>query len=769
MKFTEGYWCLREDVAQHYAEQAYDVAAIDGGMRVYAPCRAIRHRGDTLNIPMITVEFTAPAEGVIKVRATHHEGYKKNEPRFELTEAPVPILVSDTKSEAVMTAGSLTVRVNKEKWGYRFEADGHTLTATGWRGLGYMEVGRQSASMSPGDRYLRDEKQPYMMTELSLGVGECVYGLGERFTAFVKNGQQLNTWNEDGGTSSPVSYKCVPFYMTNAGYGVFVDHADNVSFEVGSEKVENVGFSVPGEELRYYIIYGPTPKEVLRRYTALTGRPALPPAWSFGLWLSTSFTTSYDEETVTVLIQGMKDRNIPLHVFHFDCFWMREFNWCDFEWDPRTFPDPKGMLARYKALGLKIDLWINPYIAQRSPLFAEAAQNGYLLMRADGKGVRQIDQWQSGMGIVDFTNPAANRWYAEKLAALVDMGVDCFKTDFGERIPTDVVYHDGSDPAAMHNYYTYLYNKCVFEVLQQKTGEAVLFARSATAGCQKFPVHWGGDCSASYLSMAETLRGGLSFALSGFSFWSHDMAGFEQTASPDVYKRWAAFGLLSTHSRLHGSTSYRVPWLFDDEASEVVRRFTELKCRLMPYLYGMSAVACQQGIPVLRPMIFEFPDDRAADYIDRQYMLGDSLLVAPIFSEDGMVDYYLPHGCWTHLLSNQTREGGRWYKERYDYFSLPLYVRQNTLLPMGSNSSRPDYDYAQGIELHLYALGDGQTATCTVPDTSGHTVLTATATRSGNTLSLTLSALPENAVLVLHGEQEATRTAITAQELCIEL
>ncbi len=769
MKFTEGYWCLREDVAQHYAEQAYDIEAFSEGMRVYAPCRVIHHRGDTLSTPMITVEFTAPAEGVIKVRAFHHEGYSKQEPRFEKNENPVPFTVNITEAEAVMTAGRLSVRVNKEKWGYRFESDGRVLTSSGWRGLGYMEARREDSSMSPGDSYLRDVKRPYMMSELSLGVGECVYGFGERFTAFVKNGQQLDTWNEDGGTSSPVSYKCVPFYMTNHGYGVLVDHTDNVSFEIGSEKVENVGFSVFGEELRYYFVYGPTPREVLRRYTALTGRPALPPAWSFGLWLSTSFTTNYDEETVTSFIQGMADRHIPLHVFHFDCFWMREFNWCDFAWDPRTFPDPKGMLARYKQKGLKIDVWINPYIAQRSPLFAEAARQGYLLMRADGKGVRQLDQWQPGMGLVDFTNPDACTWFAGKLTALVDMGVDCFKTDFGERIPTDVKYFDGSDPNSMHNYYTYLYNMCVFEALQAKTGEAVLFARSATAGCQKFPVHWGGDCSASYLSMAETLRGGLSFAMSGFSFWSHDMAGFEQTASPDVYKRWAAFGLLSTHSRLHGSTSYRVPWLFDDEASEVVRRFVELKCRLMPYLYGMSVAAHEEGVPVMRPMAFEFPEDRAADYLDRQYMLGDSLLVAPVFSEDGVVDYYLPAGRWTHLLSGEIREGGRWHKERYDYFSLPLYVQENTLLPVGSNSQKPDYDYAAGVELHLYEPCDDQTALCRIPDLSGNIVVIAEAKRSGSDVTLSLSAPLENAALVVHYQGTVRREPIATVYLSMKL
>ena len=238
--------------------------------------------------------------------------------------------------------------------------------------------------------------------------------------------------------------------------------------------------------------YGPTHKEILKAYTGLTGRPALPPAWSFGLWLSTSFTTDYDEQTVTSFLEGMEERKIPLSVFHFDCFWMKGLQWCDFEWDPETFPDVKGMLQRYHERGLKICVWINPYIAQGTKTFREAAAGGYLLKRADGHGIWQTDNWQNGMGVVDFTNPKACKWYQGKLRSLLEMGVDCFKTDFGERIPIDVVYQDGSEPVSMHNYYAFLYNRCVFELLKEVKGqqEAVVFARSATAGGQQFPVHW---------------------------------------------------------------------------------------------------------------------------------------------------------------------------------------------------------------------------------------------------------------------------------------
>jgi alpha-D-xyloside xylohydrolase len=557
--------------------------------------------------------------------------------------------------------------------------------------------------------------------QLDLGVGESIYGLGERFGPLVKNGQSIDVWNADGGTSSEQAYKNVPFYLSNRGYGVFVNDAGLVSFEVGSEAVERVQFAVEGEALEYFVIAGPEPKDVLARYTALTGRPPIVPAWSYGLWLSTSFTTDYDEETVTSFVDEMARRDLPVSVFHFDCFWMREFNWCDFEWDPRVFPDPDGMLRRLHERDLRISVWINPYIGQRSPLFREAAERGFLVRRADGS-IWQWDLWQAGMGLVDFTDPAATAWFQSKLRVLVDQGVDCFKADFGERVPVDVVWADGSDPSRMHNRYAQLYNRAVWEVLEQQrgAGEAVLFARSATAGGQTMPVHWGGDSTSTFASMAETLRGGLSLALSGFAHWSHDIGGFEGTPDAGVYKRWTAFGLLSSHSRFHGSQSYRVPWEFDEEAVEVTRRFTKLKMRLMPYLYQVGIDAAGSGVPVMRPMQLEFPDDPAVAHLDRQYMLGPDLLVAPVFAADGEVEFYLPSGLWTQLLTGEVVSGGGWRRERHGFDSLPLYVRPGTVLPWGARDDRPDYDYLDGLELRTFAGATG-TAEVRVTTPDGRT------------------------------------------------
>ena len=718
MKFTNGYWLIRPNFQMQYATQAVRVEKRPDALHVLSACRPIHHRGDTLDGGTLDVTFTAPRENIIRVTVTHFAGKRDNAPHFETYEEPVNAVIEENDETVSFTSGKLTARVQKgENWRVDYVAeDGRVLTSSAFRGMG---------------RALdKDTGKTYMSDSLMLDVGECVYGLGERFAAYVKNGQSIDMWNADGGTASEQTYKNIPFYMTNRGYGVFVEDTSDVSFEVASEKVERVQFSAEGETIVYDVIYGGTPKAVLDGYTALTGRPALMPAWSFGLWLSTSFTTNYDEKTATSFIQGMADRDIPLSVFHFDCFWMKGFNWCDFTWDEETFPDPVGMLKRYHDRGLHLCCWINPYIGQASPLFREGMEHGYLLKKTNGD-VWQTDLWQAGMGILDVTNPDARAWYCDHLRKILRMGVDCLKTDFGERIPVrDIAYYDGKDPLHMHNYYTFLYNKMVFDLLKEERGEgeAILFARSATAGSQQFPVHWGGDNSASYVSMAETLRAGLSMSHSGFGFWSHDISGFEQTAPADVYKRWAAFGLLSSHSRLHGSSSYRVPWLFDEESCDVVRKFTRLKCRLMPYLYGAAVEAHEHGTPMMRPMMLEFPDDPACDTLDRQYMMGESLLVAPVFHADSHVDYYLPDGLWTSLLDGRKVQGGHWQRETHDFLSLPLMVRPGTVLPMGKQDDRPDYDYTDGLELHVYQLAEGQTVNVKIPDLKGQLAATYTVT-----------------------------------------
>lgn len=729
MKFTDGQWLLQPGVAAHYAAEAYAVQAHADRLVVLATTRPIKHRGDTLQGPTLTVTLTSPLPGVVRVSVEHYTASTPPRLHVPMVGATQPaVQITETDTHATLTSGSISVDVKKgEGWSLVFREGDRILTRSDWRSLGYIQWGA---------------KGNHVHEQLTLAVGENVYGLGERFTAWVKNGQVVENTNKDGGTACEQVYKSVPFYLTNRGYGVLVNEAGPVSFEVASEKVARVQFSREGESLDYCVIAGPTPKDVVSRLTALTGRAPLPPAWSFGLWMTTSFTTQYDEATATHFIDEMARRELPLSVFHFDCFWMREFQWCDFQWDPRGFPEPEAMLQRLHAKGLKISLWINPYVAQQSPLFAEGVREGYFIKRKGGAqdGLTfQTDLWQPGMAIVDFTNPAAKAWYQGHLRRLLATGADCFKTDFGERIPSEgVQYFDGSDPVEMHNLYALQYNEAVFELLQEVQGrDAIVFARSTYASGQRFPVHWGGDCWSTFESMAESLRGGLSLTSCGFAFWSHDIGGFEGNPPPAVYKRWIQFGLMSSHSRLHGSSSYRVPWLVDEESCDVLRAFTQLKHRLMPYLYATAHEASHTGVPVMRAMVIEHPHDPACATLDRQYHLGPNLLVAPVFTESGEVEVYLPEvpapGAWTHLLSGEKKAAGRWHRETHGFLSMPLYVAPGSVIAWGAQTQRPDYDYVRGTVLRVFELADGASANFTVVGLEGEVAARGAVRRQGAT------------------------------------
>ncbi|MBR3279819.1 MAG: alpha-xylosidase [Lachnospiraceae bacterium] len=665
MRFTDGAWRTAEGFDIHKACEVRFIKKTGDTVTLTMPTYHIYVRGMTLSGPYITMEISSPCENVFRIRTYHFKGDNSLAPSlFRLGRNNISLSTEEDEKTLTVISGESRLVINKENYGYELIRNGRIITGSREGALAYIDGSNGC----------------FMREQLDLSVGEHVYGLGERFGNFIRNGQSIDIVNKDGGTFSEQSYKNIPFYITDNNLGVFVNHSEEINFEVASENVSKVQFSVRGECLDYFLIAGESMKDVITLYTGLTGRAPKLPDWSFGLWLSTSFSTDYDEETVLSFVDGMRDRGIDLSVFHFDCFWMKDSHWCNFLWDSDMFPDPEGLIAKLHDRGLHVCVWINPYIAQQSEIFDEAAENGYLIRKTDGS-VWQTDLWQAGMGIVDFTNKDAADWYLGKLKALLDMGVDCFKTDFGERIPTDdVVFADGSDPLRMHNFYTYLYNEAVFGLLEKERGEgeAVLFARSATSGCQKFPVHWGGDCHSDYPSMEQTIRGGLSLMLSGFSYWSHDIGGFEDKSTPDVYKRWSAFGLLSSHSRLHGSTSYRVPWNYDEESVDVLRHYVNLKKSLMPYINDARSEAENAGLPVMRPMILEFQDDPVCAFLDRQYMLGNKILVAPVFDPDGWVRFYLPEGTWVSVDGKDRRvvTTGKFFREKRGYLEMPVYVRE---------------------------------------------------------------------------------------------
>ncbi|TFK42923.1 alpha-glucosidase [Crucibulum laeve] len=737
MRFNDGFWLLKNGVKPFYGLQVTQVKSDEQGYDLQVATRPIRHRGDTLGGPLLSVRVHSPTKDVVGVKIEHFASIEPfpNIPLFP-DDNPIPdATLSKDDSSYSLTSGGLTAKITENPYTITFSSPTHKLTEAGYKHQALYDVparwttrtasNSSCLALDPASNPNPGPAPPvtrYINSELNLSPGELVYGLGEQFGTFVKNGQSVAVWNQDGGTSSEQAYKCVPFYITNRNYGVFINHPGEVEVEVGSEKVSRVGVSVADSSLEYFIIYGETPLEILEKYTRMTGRPAILPSWTYGLWLSTSFLTSYSSETVSGFLQGMQERSCPVRVFHLDCFWMKQYEWCSFTFDPENFPDPKAYLSEIKQkYGVKICLWINPYISQLSPIFKEGVKGGYFIKRKDGTPW-QWDLWQPGLAILDITNPEANKWYTEKLTALLDLGVDAFKTDFGERIPhASVQFHDGSDPMRMHNTYAVAYNGLVFNLLKERfgEGEAIVFARSSAAGGQRFPVHWGGDCESTWEAMAEALRGALSLTVSGFGYASHDIGGFEGHPPPEIYQRWVAFGLFSSHSRLHGSGSYRVPWNYGEEAAGTMAKFVEAKGRLMPYIYGLSIQARLHGHPLMRAMFLEFLSDRTTHHLDRQYMLGPNLLIAPVFVPVGEeAEYYLPAGTWTsYFHPERTVQGPKWVKEHVAIDEIPVWVKQGSVLLLGPEGlGKPDYEYSKvGLEVRVYELAEREEKLVSVP------------------------------------------------------
>ncbi|KAG6884904.1 hypothetical protein C0993_007361 [Termitomyces sp. T159_Od127] len=576
VKFSHGMWWNADGVLIDWAVEAAKSEALEGSIRCVATSKHINHRGDILNTPTLTVESSSPAPDILLLTGYHWKGQKHAtlEPNYEL----FPDVQTHSTNPTIVAPGP-----------------NHLLTRLGWRSVGYIKKGTNA--INPKFTLTDPDKgERWFTMQFQISVGEKIYGLGERFGPFTKNGQVNKLLAGTPGTD-------VSSRVWRCGTRTEAHHPNRPTKMFPS-------FSAPAG------------MESSSRILVL---PALPPAWSFGLWLSTSFTTQYDETTVTKFLEGMDKRDIPVGVFHYDCFWQKGFHWCDYEFDKEYFPDAGEQLARLK-------------------------ENGYNVK----------------------------------------------STDFGERIPTG--------------------NTVTFEVLERRLGknESIVFARSATAGGQRFPVHWGGDPMSTFEAMAETLRGGLSLGLCGHGYWAHDIGGFEGTPDPALYKRWFAFGCLSSHSRLHGSGSYRVPWLIDEsgEADVVLKRFIGLKLSLMPYIYSTAIKTHETGVAMMRPLFVEFPEDPFSWNVDTQYMFGASLMVVPIFSAEGTVQYYVPNGRWFGILDGKLRTGPAFVTELHDFLSLPLLLRPGAAIVLCDNVPRGAhgrkhavYDYSEGITVVVNLAG----------------------------------------------------------------
>ena len=545
---------------------------------------------------------------------------------------------------------------------------------------------------------------------------EALFGLGEHFGALNRRGQAFASWNVDAfGVRSDRAYKNVPLLLSTKGYAAFFDMTGPLYYDVGQASVAAWQVTARADHLRVYLIVGDGIAPLIRGYHQLTGAPAVPPDWSFGFWISRWGYRNRDE--VMAVAHMMRAAQIPCDVIHIDPYWMRyhEGHHGDFEWDESAFPDPRGMIDELKSMGFKVSLWESPYVPLDSEMAAEGERRGFLLKAkspsprstplAGSRGPRSAGEGRGGglalvhgfakpSAAVDFTNPDAVEWFKAKNRKLLQMGVSVMKTDFAEDMPDDAVAHDGTPADDLHNLYPVLYQQAVFDTTKEVHGYGLIWGRSGYAGSQRMPVHWGGDPGCTFNDMAASLRGALSWILSGAAFASFDMGGFfgfpnlTNPPSPELYVRWSQMGLFFSHARAHGHTASREPWAYGEKAEKIFKRYADLRYRLLPYLYS-AALRAADGIPLVRPLVYDFPSDPATHHIDDQYLLGPDLLVAPMFKPRGSRAIYLPAGGWYDYWSKHKLDGARWIEYEADLDTLPVFVRAGAVITTG-----PELQYA---------------------------------------------------------------------------
>lgn len=466
----------------------------------------------------------------------------------------------------------------------------------------------------------------------SIAPGEKIFGCGESPTALNKVGQKVNFFVTDPqGPESPDMYKPIPFFFSNRGYGMFMHTSAPVTADFGQSYIGANKLFMADEQMDIFLILG-SPKEILNEYTALVGRPEMPPLWSFGTWMSR--ITYFSEAEGREVARQLRENKIPSDVIHFDTGWFGVDWQCDYAFAADRFDNPKQMLDDLKANGFRTCLWQLPYFTPKNKFFPELVEKG--LYVKNGKGQLPYEDV-----VLDFTNPETVKWYQEKLGNLISMGVGAIKVDFGEGAPLDAIYHNGRSGLYEHNLYPLRYNKAVADITKEIHGENIIWARSAWAGSQRYPLHWGGDAATNNTGMQGTLRAGLSLGLSGFCFWSHDMGGFVTSAPDELYRRWLPFGYLTSHSRVHGAPPTE-PWHYGKEFTDYFRQCAELKYKLMPYVYAQAKQCTEQGLPMLRALLLEYPDDPGAWMIEDEYLFGSQMLVAPLLESGNSRDVYLP-------------------------------------------------------------------------------------------------------------------------------
>jgi alpha-D-xyloside xylohydrolase len=623
------------------------------------------------------------------------------EPAYDLTDAtslsPVELAVTEENDLVCIRGDSVRVHVHKEPWRVKIfrEAEERALIAE----LPDDVDARENFISDPTGYATKGGVPRTTRINLALDPSEALLGLGEKHTALDKRGQRLSCWNTNPyGAGRETAYKNIPFLASTRGYGLFLNETCRSDWDVGAASNFSLSIAVDGPSFDLFVLVAKGLPEVLGRYADLTGHAFLPPRWSFGLWISPFGEQrlspgGLNQNELLALADEIRSREIPCDLIHLDPYWMGDEKLCHFQWDRERYPDPAGLVAALREKGMRVCLWEHPYLEKGGEIYEEAARAGFLLKHADGSvydtnlayvppGRRSdyAESFYAPAGIVDFSNPAAVEWYKTKHRPHLAMGVAAFKSDFGEMIPEDAVFANGLSGREMHNLYPMLYNRCVFEVIGEFQDRPIVWGRSGYAGSQRYPVQWSGDPLADFRSLAATIRAGLSYGLSGVPFWTFDLGGFKGQPSTEAYVRWAQVGLLLSHSRFHGTTP-RLPWYYGEVAASIIRDYVRTRYRLLPYIYAVSAESVKSGLPVMRPLLLEFPEDPASVATELEYLLGPSLLVAPVLNEAGEVDVYLPPGGWYDYFSGQRIDGPVRISRQCALSELPVYVRESALLP----------------------------------------------------------------------------------------
>jgi alpha-D-xyloside xylohydrolase len=618
-----------------------------------------------------------------------------------LTDEPSLMLVSnparDDSWKAEQTDNAITytsaygkVRIVKQPWHIElYDNTGRLLTRT-------QNIGDPATFITPIPfsfvRRASDLSRRIAAT-FELSHDEKLFGCGESFTRLNKRGQKIVAYTRDGmGTQNEYMYKPIPFFMSSNGYGMFVHTSAPVTFDFGkSYDQHNVIYS--GDETLDLFVFIGNPKEILSEYTALTGRSPVPPLWSFGFWMSRITYKSEDE--VRDVAAKLRQYRIPTDVIHLDTGWF-ETDWrSNYKFSTSRFRDPAKMMADLRKQGFHISVWQYTYFTSKNEIYKEAVDKGYVV-RNEGGSLPFED------AVLDFSNPATVKWYQGLLANLLRMGVGAIKADFGEGAPATGLYASGRTGLYEHNLYPLRYNKAVSDITKEVTGDSIIWARSAWAGSQRYPLHWGGDAENTDSAMAAELRGGLSFGLSGFTFWSHDVGGFVERAPRDLYGRWLAWGVLTSHTRAHGAPP-REPWGYDDAFVDEYRRAVDLKYSLMPYVYAQAKESSEHGFPMIRTLFFEYPDDPTSWLIDDEYMFGSNLLVAPMFETGKDRNVYLPPGSWIDYQTGNVYQGSTWHRITAGQIPVVLLVKDHTVLPhlkVAQSTSEMDWN---DVELRVFS------------------------------------------------------------------